>query len=81
MNFFEVLYSIAAEKGIKIDSIGPLMGKSAKYVSANRSRGSVPSIDNAALMLEVCGFGLYAIPYEDAPKDAIRITSERNGTE
>ena len=76
MNFYDTLYSVAREAGISIERIGYKLGRTARYVGAAKSRGSVPSVDNAARMLDVCGYGLYAIPYSDAPVDALQITYE-----
>lgn len=75
MDTVEVLKQAANNAGVPITHIGVSMGKRPNYVSAIATRKSTPQCDTMARMLDVCGYGLYAIPYEDAPKDALQITA------
>lgn len=68
----------ASNKGIALRQIGLTLGKSAQYVTSTITQGSTPKADTLARMLDVCGYGLYAIPYDNAPSDALQITSEDN---
>lgn len=81
MYAMNALKQAAQNKGIPLDAIGQTMGKTRQYVSNTITRGSTPKADTLARMLDVCGYGLYAIPYEQAPKDALRITSTDTATE
>ena len=75
MYAMDALKQAANKAGISLYRISIDIGKSRQYVNSMITRGSTPQCDTMARMLDVCGFGLYAIPYEDAPKDAIQITS------
>ncbi len=81
MDAIDVLKQAASNAGIPITHIGVAMGKRPNYVSATATRNSTPKADTLARMLDVCGYGLYAIPYEDAPKDALQITAVGDDTE
>ena len=74
MYAMDAVKQAANDKGIALRQIGLALGKSAQYVTATVTQGSTPKADTLARMLDVCGYGLYAIPYADAPKDAIQIT-------
>ena len=84
VGFYEVLDEVAARSGIATTRIGPAIGRARSYVSGNRARGSVPSVDNAAAMLDACGWSLAAVPPSalviappDADGDAGRRALER----
>lgn len=79
MDAMEVIKKIAANTGKPITHIGLEMGKRANYVSVAINKGTNPSTEVMARMLEVCGYGLYAIPLESAPMDALRITAQSGG--
>ena len=53
--------------------MGVALGHARSYVSAAISRGSVPSVDNAAAMLAACGWSLAAVPSGDVPPSALVI--------
>lgn len=76
MYAMDTVKQAANSKGIPLDAIGVFMGVSRQYVSNTISRGSTPKADTLARMLDVCGYGLYAIPYDKAPKDALQITAK-----
>lgn len=76
MYAMDALKEAAKRQGIPTTHIGRKMGLSDNYVSKISSRGSTPQCDTMARMLDVCGYGLYCIPLDDAPNDAIQITFE-----
>ena len=81
MGFYEVLEQCGNNAGISMQQLGVAMGRHKTYVAGAKSRGSVPSVHNAASMLDICGYGLYAIPKSEAPKDALQITIDNQGAE
>lgn len=70
----ETVKQAAKNAGLSMDAIGLNMGLSRQYVSNTIARGSTPKADTLAKMLDVCGYGLYAMPKDKAPKDALQIT-------
>ena len=76
MYAIDALKEAAKKACVPSTHIGRNMGYTDNYVAKIANRGSVPRCDTMARMLDVCGFGLYAIPYEQAPKDALQITAE-----
>ncbi len=76
MYAINALKEAAKRQGIPTTHIGRKLGLSENYVANIANRGSVPQCDTMARMLDVCGYGLYCLPLDDAPNDAIRITSE-----
>lgn len=81
MNTLDVVRECAKRANKPIYCIGLDMGKTKNYMSQTMSRGSVPKCDTMARMLEVCGYGLFALPIDDAPKDALRITATETDTD
>ena len=77
MYAIDALKIAASNKGISLGNIGIAMGKSRQYVTNNATRKSTPKADTLAKMLDVCGYGLYAIPYGDEPDTAIQITDDK----
>ncbi len=73
MEFYEALTEAAECAGLSLSSVGVKLGHSRTYVSVGMSRGSMPSVTNAASMLEVCGYKLCAIPEDSVPADALVI--------
>ena len=74
MNTLDVVKMCADNAGIPQYMVGIRMGKTKNYISQTMSRGSTPKTDTLARMLDVCGYGLYAIPISEAPNGSIRIT-------
>lgn len=58
------------------------MGKAENYLSKMLTRGDMPQTDTMARMLDHLGYGLYAVPYEEAHESAgtIQLTYEGQGT-
>lgn len=75
MYAMDALKQAATNAGISLYRISLDIGKSRQYVNSMITRGSTPQCDTMARMLDVCGYGLYAIPYKDAPTDALQITA------
>ena len=73
MNFYDAVYDIARQKGISIERIGYELGHTARYVGSAKSRGSLPKVDNAAKIVNVCGHSLCIVPSDNVPEDAIII--------
>lgn len=73
VGFYDVLQEAAEASGVSLSSVGVAMGHSRSYVLGAMSRGSVPSVDNAAAMLDACGWSLAAVPAEDVPPSALVI--------
>ena len=77
MDAMETVKQAANRANIPVSRIGLAMGKSSHYMAQTISRGSTPKADTLARMLNVCGYGLYAMPYEDVPDSAIQITATK----
>lgn len=75
MEFYQVIYKIASDNGLKIVDITDRLGRSKAYFASNRARGSLPKVDNAARILEACGYVLAAIPADKVPDEALVIDS------
>lgn len=73
MNFYDVVYEIAGQKGISIENLSLSLGKTSRYIGAAKSRGSLPKVDNAAMILEALDYRLCAIPNDEVPEDVIVI--------
>lgn len=56
-----------------ISNIGPAMGKSRQYFHSLSGNNSTPRCDTMATMLDLFGYGLCAMPYEEIPEGAIRL--------
>lgn len=73
MGFYDVLQTCAATHSMSLRQVSIAMGRNGNYVSGAVTRGSVPSVDNAAAMLAACGWSLCAVPSEDVPPSALVI--------
>ena len=73
MQFYDALYRIAAENGLTFDKLSLKMGHTSSYISAPKSRGSVPKVSNAVKMVAECGYVICAIPKDKVPDNAIEI--------
>lgn len=73
MNFYDAVYKLAEEKRITIQNLGLKLGKGSRYVGGAKSRGSLPKVDNAAMILEALDYKLCVIPKRNVPDDAIII--------
>jgi len=73
MNFWAVLYQAAKRSHVNTTDIGPKLGLSRGYISAQKTKGIDTSVSNAARLLGVCGFSLCAIPSDKVPDEALVI--------
>ena len=73
MNFYEVVYKLAEEKGITIQKLGLKLGKGSRYIGGAKSRGSLPKTSNAAMILDALDYSLCVVPENEVPEDAIVI--------
>lgn len=73
MGFYDVLKDVSKRSCVPLVSISERMGRNSAYVSTAIARGSVPSVDNAAAMLDACGWSLAAVPSDDVPPSALVI--------
>lgn len=76
MDALSVLKTVANETNTPITHIGIAMGHKRTYANTVISKGAIPRCDTMARMLNVCGYGLYAMPMDTAPQDAIQITND-----
>ena len=53
--FFEKLEQCAANHDIRLTAAALAMGRSRSFISALKSRGSVPTVTTAAAMVKACG--------------------------
>ena len=70
MKFYDIVYDAARENGMTIEELGLKLGKSPRYIGTPKSRGSLPKVDNAAMILKACGYELCAVPKGKVPKSA-----------
>ena len=73
MKFYDIVYMLARDNGMTIENLSHKLGKGSKYISSSRNRGSIPQVDNAAMILKACGYTLCAVPKKRIPKNAIKI--------
>ena len=73
MQFYEAVYKLAGEKGISIENLSLSLGKTSRYIGGNKSRGSLPKVNNAAMILNALDYELVAVPKDKVPEDAIVI--------
>lgn len=73
MQFYDAVYKVAGEKGLSIERLGINLGKSARYIGSAKSRGSLPKVNNAAMIVDACDYTLCIVPKDNVPEDAITI--------
>lgn len=73
MGFYDVVERISEDEEISMSALSRAIGRPSSYIAAGRSRGSVPSVDNAALIVEAAGWRLVAVPVDAVPDDALVI--------
>lgn len=73
MNFYDMLYKIAKENGMTFERLSWKLGHSASYIGGSKSRGSLPRIDNAARIIDACGYTLCVVPKDNVPDGAMTI--------
>lgn len=78
MEAIEAVKHAANVSHVPITQIGIAMGKRPNYVSVAANKNQRLRSDVLARMLDVCGYGLFAIPYGHEPNDAIQITADND---
>ena len=73
MKFYQVLRNISRKETLSYTAIAEMLGRSSGYITTIVSRKTEPRTDNAATILEACGWQLVAIPKQDVPESAIII--------
>lgn len=73
MNFYDTVYEISRSQGISIENLSLSLGRGARYIASSKSRGSLPKVDNAAMILNALDYSLCVVPENEIPKDAIVI--------
>ena len=73
MKFYEIVYKLASEEGLSIEKLSLKLGKGSRYIGGAKSRGSLPKVDNAAMILDALDYELCAVPKGSAPEDAITV--------
>ena len=73
MNFYDAVYGITLDQGTSMEKLSIRLEKSPNYISASKGRGSLPKVDNAAMILDGLDYVLCAVPNEDVTGDRIAI--------
>ena len=73
MNFYDAVYEITRNGGMSIENLSLKLNRAPRYIASAKSRGSLPKIDNAAMILEALDYKLCIVPADDIPEDAIVI--------
>ena len=73
MNYYEALERAARASGMSLNEIGLKMGHASNYIHNAKSRGSSPTVDNAARAAEACGYALVLVPVGEVPDNAMRV--------
>lgn len=73
MDVYDAVKTAAADAGLSLSQVSRSLGRPSNYIAGGVSRGSVPQADNAAAMLEACGWLLVAVPAADVPPSALVI--------
>lgn len=73
MKFYDIVYMIARESGLSIEKLSLKLGKVSSYIGGSKSRGSLPKVDNAARIVDACGYTLCVVPSDNVPEDAITV--------
>lgn len=75
MRAVDVVKLVSKRTNTPLMRISERMGKTPSYVSAAVSKGVDMHVSTFAEMLDACGYGLYAMPKDDAPEDAVQVTN------
>ena len=77
MYAMDALKAAAKSRSVPTTHIGRKLGLADNYVAKTSAQRSNPQCDTMARMLDVCGYALCAIPYEQVTDDMIVITSDK----
>ena len=70
MNFYDAIHEIAQGEGLSLEKASLKTGHSGTYISNARSRGSLPTVGNAAMIAAVLGYKLCLVAEGSVPEDA-----------
>ena len=70
MDFYSAIHDIARDKNMSLEKVSLATGHTSGYINSARSRGSVPSITNAAMLAEVVGYKVCLVNADEIPDDA-----------
>ena len=80
MNYYDALEHAARASGMSFNEIGVKLGHASNYIHNAKSRGSSPTVDNAARAAAACGWALALVPAGELPEGAVAIDPpERKG--
>lgn len=71
MNYYDALERAARASGVSFNEIGLKLGHASNYIHNAKSRGSSPTVDNAARAVEACGYVLALVPAGKVTGDTI----------
>lgn len=75
MRAIDVVKLMSKRTDTPLMRISERMGKTPSYVSAAVSKGGDMHVSTFVEMLDACGYGLYAMPKDDATEDAVQVTN------
>ena len=73
MKFYDIVYKLAKEEGLSIEKLSLKLGKGTRYIGGAKSRGSLPKVDNAAMIVDALGYTLCVVPSDEVPDEAIEV--------
>lgn len=78
MEFYEIIQSIAIRSKTSLEQVSLKFGKTANYISSQKSRGSSPKVDTAAKLVSTLGYTLCAIPKDSVPEGTYVVNVPEN---
>jgi hypothetical protein len=75
MRAVDVVKLVSNRTDTPLMRISERMGKTPSYASAAVSKGGDMHVSTFVKMLDACGYGLYAMPKDDAPEGVIQLTN------
>lgn len=79
MQFYDAVEHAAKSAGMTLAQVGREAGRTGAYITSARARGSLPKVDNAAAIMEACGWRLVAVPCDSVPADGLVISPSHRG--
>ena len=73
MKFYDIVYALAQKNSTSIENLSLKLGRGPNYICGAKSRGSLPKVDNAAMIVDACGYTLCVVPSDNVPEDAITV--------
>lgn len=79
MKFYDIVYEIARNDGLSIERLSLKLGRGPNYVGGAKNRGSLPKVDNAAMIVDACGYALCVVPKDEVPDGAYIVDWKKDG--